>query len=214
MLTICWRKEQWISEGTNKGIFHTSVLSEARLFGIQAFPHLSSRETLIYSLKSISITNSTVKPPLIFKLRGNSFFFFLSILTFHFILRYRWLDFPDGASGNELTWRCRRREMQVRSLGWENPLEGMTTHSTVLVWKIPWTEEPGGLQPMGSQRVGHDWSQAHTWLINNAVIVSGGQQRDSAIHTCIHSPPNSLPMKVKLFASPVFVTWAYNYHNV
>ena len=46
--------------------------------------------------------------------------------------------------------------MQVRSLGWENPLEGMTTHSTVLVWKIPWTEEPGGLQPMGSQRVGHD----------------------------------------------------------
>ena len=42
-------------------------------------------------------------------------------------------------------------------LGREDPLEeGMATHSTVLAWIIPWTEEPGGLQPMGSQRVGHD----------------------------------------------------------
>ena len=35
--------------------------------------------------------------------------------------------------------------------------EGMTTHSSILAWRIPWTEEPGGLQPMGLQRVGHDW---------------------------------------------------------
>ena len=42
-------------------------------------------------------------------------------------------------------------------LGWEDPLEeGMVTHSSVLAWRIPWTEEPGGLQSMGSQRVGHD----------------------------------------------------------
>ena len=48
--------------------------------------------------------------------------------------------------------------MQVRSLGWEGPLEkGMATHSGILAWRIPWTEEPGGLQPIGSQRVGHDW---------------------------------------------------------
>ena len=47
--------------------------------------------------------------------------------------------------------------MQVQSLGWEDPLEeGMTTPSSVLVWRIPWTEEPGGLQSMGLQRVGHD----------------------------------------------------------
>ena len=48
-------------------------------------------------------------------------------------------------------------EMQVRSLGREDPLEKeMATHSSTLAWKIPWTEEPGRLQYMGSQRVGHD----------------------------------------------------------
>ena len=49
------------------------------------------------------------------------------------------------------------RETQVRSLGEEDPLEKeMATHSSILAWRIPWTEEPGGLQSMGSQRVGHD----------------------------------------------------------
>ena len=49
------------------------------------------------------------------------------------------------------------RETWVQSLGREDPLEKeMATHSSILAWKIPWTEEPGGLQSMGSQRVGHD----------------------------------------------------------
>ena len=49
------------------------------------------------------------------------------------------------------------QEMQVRSLGQEDPLEkGIATHSSILAWEIPWTEEPGGLQSMGSQRVRHD----------------------------------------------------------
>ena len=49
------------------------------------------------------------------------------------------------------------RETRVRSLGREDPLEKeMPTHSSTLAWKIPWMEEPGGLQSMGSQRVGHD----------------------------------------------------------
>ena len=49
------------------------------------------------------------------------------------------------------------RETGVQSLGWEDLLEKeMATHSSILAWKIPWTEEPGGLQSMGSQRVGHD----------------------------------------------------------
>ena len=49
------------------------------------------------------------------------------------------------------------QETQVRSLGWEDPLEKeMATHSSILAWKISWTEEPGGLQSMGLQRVGHD----------------------------------------------------------
>ena len=47
-------------------------------------------------------------------------------------------------------------ETWVQSLGWEDPLEkGMATHSSILAWRIPWTEELGGLQSMGSQRVGH-----------------------------------------------------------
>ena len=47
--------------------------------------------------------------------------------------------------------------MQVQSLDWEDPLEKeMATPSSILAWKIPWTEEPGGLQCMGSQRVRHD----------------------------------------------------------
>ena len=50
-----------------------------------------------------------------------------------------------------------RWETQVRSLGWEDPLEKeMATHSSTLAWKIPWTKEPGRLQSMESQRVGHD----------------------------------------------------------
>ena len=49
------------------------------------------------------------------------------------------------------------QEMRVRFLGQEDPLEeGMETHSSILAWKILWTEEPGGLQSMGLQRVGHD----------------------------------------------------------
>ena len=49
------------------------------------------------------------------------------------------------------------QKTQVQSLGWEDPLEkGMATHSSILAWKIPWTEESGGLWSMGSQRVGHD----------------------------------------------------------
>ena len=63
-----------------------------------------------------------------------------------------------------LPWWLRRLsvstiwETRVRSLGQEDPLEKeMAMHSSTIAWKIPWTEEPGGLQSMGSQRVGHDW---------------------------------------------------------
>ena len=50
------------------------------------------------------------------------------------------------------------QETQVWSLGWEDTQEkGMGTHSSILVWRIPWTEEPGGLQFMGLQRIWYDW---------------------------------------------------------
>ena len=48
------------------------------------------------------------------------------------------------------------QKTQVQSLGWEDPLEeGMATHSSILAWRIPWTEEPGGLQSIGLQKVRH-----------------------------------------------------------
>ena len=57
------------------------------------------------------------------------------------------------------------QELWVPSLDWEDPLEeGMTTHSSILVWKIPWTEEPAGLQSMGSQGARHDSATEQTYL--------------------------------------------------
>ena len=61
------------------------------------------------------------------------------------------------------------QETQVRSLGQEDPLEKeMATHSSILAWKISWTEEPGGLQSMGSQKVEHDW-------VTNTYLLSRGE---------------------------------------
>ena len=55
------------------------------------------------------------------------------------------------------------QETWVWSLGWEDPLEkGMITHSSILAWEIPWTEQPGWLQSIGLQRVGHYWATKHT----------------------------------------------------
>ena len=64
--------------------------------------------------------------------------------------------FPGGTSGKESTCQCRRQEMWVGSLGWEDPPEeGLTTHCHILAWRIPWTEEPGGLQSIVLQ----SWTQ-------------------------------------------------------
>ena len=61
-------------------------------------------------------------------------------------------------------------EKQVQSLGWKDPLEkGMVIHSSTLTWRIPWTEKPGGLHSMGSQRVGHDWA-TNTSTFNDPAI--------------------------------------------
>ena len=62
------------------------------------------------------------------------------------------------------------QETWVWSLGWENPLEkGMATCSSIVAWIIPWTEEPGGLKSMGSQRVEHDWMTNTFALLNIAL---------------------------------------------
>ena len=68
---------------------------------------------------------------------------------------YLFLWIPRWLSGKEICLPI--QETQVRSLGWEDPLEEeMAIHSSILAWRIPQTEEPGGPQSMGSPRVGHD----------------------------------------------------------
>ena len=64
------------------------------------------------------------------------------------------MGFPGGSVVKHLP---AMQEMWLPSLGQEDPLEeGMAAHRSILAWRIPWTEEPGGLQSMGSLRVGHD----------------------------------------------------------
>ena len=59
---------------------------------------------------------------------------------------------------------CNAREVQIRSLGQEDPLEDTATHSSISAWRIPWTQEPGRIQPTGSQRVGHAEVSEHTCM--------------------------------------------------
>ena len=77
----------------------------------------------------------------------------------HYIHMYlcMYMGFPGGSVVKNLS---AVQEVWVRFLGWEDPLEeGMATHSSTLAWRIPWTEELGGPQSIGSDRVGHDWSE-------------------------------------------------------
>ena len=91
------------------------------------------------------------------------------------------------------------RETRVWSLGWEDPLEKeMATHYSTIGWKIPWTEEPGKLQFMGSQRVRHDWATSRSrsrsqeaWGWCTGITQRGGMGREvgwggSGLGTCVH----------------------------
>ena len=74
------------------------------------------------------------------------------------------------------------QETQVRSLSQEDPPEKeMTTHSSILAWRIPWTEEPGGLQSMGSQRVGYNLviKLPPPWWLKGKEGPGGGTSQDS-----------------------------------
>ena len=77
----------------------------------------------------------------------------LNAETFMSVLQLKYSGLPWWLSGKNLP---AMQETRVRSLDWEDPLEKeMATHSSVLAWRIPWTEEPGGLQSTELQRVGH-----------------------------------------------------------
>ena len=82
------------------------------------------------------------------------------------------------------------QETQVQSLGWEYLLEkGKATHSSILAWRIPWTAEPGGLQSMGSHRVGHDWATNTffcTFIVyHTTVVCNGAHPWPGALHTAV-----------------------------
>ena len=85
------------------------------------------------------------------------------------------MGFPGGSAVKNLAAMKELQEMRVRSLGWEDPLEeDLATPSSVLAWRIPWTEEPGGLQSIGLQRVRHNLSDlAHS-------MDSKGMERDQS----------------------------------
>ena len=87
----------------------------------------------------------------------NSFNLLKYLLNFKYVyknvFKLEW-GFPCGSNGKEST--CNVGDLGLIP-GWEDPLEeGMATHSSILAWRIPWTEEPGRLQSMGLQRVRHD----------------------------------------------------------
>ena len=89
----------------------------------------------------------------------------MNIFLFNKLFFFSYLSlssFPCSSVGKESACSAGDR---VRSLGWEDPLEKeMATHSSILAWKISWTEEPGGLKSMGLQRVRHDWA-TNTYLL-------------------------------------------------
>ena len=105
------------------------------------------------------------------------------------------------------------QEMQVHSLGQEDPLEeGLATHSSILAWRISWTEEPDRLQSMGWQRVGHGWVPftshgAHTIFL--LVIVGWGITRFQWWFHVLNSPliyppcpsPQTCPLHLELYCS-------------
>ena len=109
----------------------------------------------------------------------------------------------NGQNDKESTWQMQETgEMQVQSRGQKCSLEGeMATHSSILVWKIPWTEEPGGLQSIWSQRVRHHWAQhamnEWTWVF---IKLLTSQKRDIDMMGLLvkeHSLPKNPNLKIK-----------------
>ena len=107
-------------------------------------------------------------------------------------------DFPGGSVVKNLSTIQELQESQIQSLGQEDPLEeDIATHSSILAWRIPWTEDPGGLQSIGSQRVGHDWSswaRVYTWKLpdtseeHHIPTVSSGMHFHSLPHWMSSQP--------------------------
>ena len=134
------------------------------------------------------------------------------------------------------------QETWVPSLGWKDSLEEeMTTHSSILAWEILWREEPGGLQSMGSKRVGHDWVtervctqlprwMEESWGLQWFRLYTWPQCKACARFRCIlltplvilDAPPQTLPHQARLYCQWVGEAWnfttldavsTHNYHK-
>ena len=118
------------------------------------------------------------------------------------------MGFPGGSDSKESA--CNAGD-QVRSLGQEDPLEkGMATHSGILAWRIPWTEEPGELQTIGSQRVVHDWAtNTHTHTHTHSVhTFCGPVSCIRPLHRAEMTFLGRLPLKLRfyIFRLALFLT--------
>ena len=90
----------------------------------------------------------------------------------------------------------------VRSLGWEDPLEKkMAAHSSTFAWKIPWTEEPGRLQSVGLQRVGHDWK---TWT---SLVAQTVKRLSTMQETCVPSLGREDPLEKEMAIYSSTIAW-------
>ena len=120
------------------------------------------------------------------------FIYEFSVFKFHIYVK----GFPKGSAIKNLPATQETQETWVWSQGWEDPPEKeMATHSSTPAWKIPWTEEPGGLLFTGLQRVRHNWAHMHTYIRN--VIFSFSiwhvtQHNTLRIHQCCHKWENFL----------------------
>ena len=95
-------------------------------------------------------------------------------------------------------------ESRVQSLAWEDPLEKeMATPSSILAWKVPWTEEPDGLQSMGSQRAGHDLMHMHTHIpIQNKKVFLKNKETGGKIYLNLFLVPGLEPAVLSRPGSP------------
>ena len=122
-------------------------------FQIQGLPYIIRSLALLPNFKNISISKALCK-------------LMQTWLFWTFFPLFSWNDFINNLGVNWASLVAHMiqslpamQETQVWSLGWEDPLEkGMATHSSIFAWRIPWTEEPGGLQSMRQQRDRHDWA--------------------------------------------------------
>ena len=106
--------------------------------------------------------------------------------SFHISFHFNYTMLTSFMGAFPMAWQVKNppvmqetHEMRVRSLGQEDPLkQEMATHSSILAWRTPWTEEPGGLQSIGLQRVRHDWTLTHT----TSFIIQYWIQTDKKLH--------------------------------